>query len=364
MKPEEQHDSTRQGEEQTKDTDEQTVEHYDPQAEAREAIADRRRQELRDEGVDIPEDDDEEDDESFEGELDTDGDETPEEADEPEPDEDMVEIKVDGEVEKVKQSEVDAAGGVRALQKERAADKRLQEAARRARELERREAELAEREKGLQRPSEQETGSEAQQPPPARFDKQKLIELTNKIQYGDAEEAAEAMEEILSSANMGSAPQKVDTQQIAAQVRADIQGEKVLRRFAASPDDGGFGDLQDTRFASIPTTLDGKVYHLPAPLAVARQEVDRLIAEEKADPFAWETYEKAGNYAREQFGLQVKGNPTRRGQNSKLERKRNTDHPRGATPPAKAATDVDRSIDEQRRSAIQEMAEARGSGTA
>jgi hypothetical protein len=361
MKPEEQQDSTHQGEETDRKPDEEKVEYHDPQADAREAIAGRRRQELRAEGVDIPEDDepseeaDEKEAEAPEGSTKAETEET----------EEMVEIKVDGQVEKVKKSEVEAAGSIRALQKERAADKRLQEAARRKADLDAKEQALAEREKGLKKPDYETSGEQGRKgSAPARLDRKKLVELTNKIQYGDAEEAAEAMEEILSSAQTGSAP-RVDTQQIVEQVRADIKGSDILERFAATPEDGGFGDLQDTRFSKIPTTLEDKTYFLPAPLAVARQEVDRLIKDEGADPFAWETYEKAGNYAREQFGLQTKNNPTRRGNSSgKHERKRSTDHPRGATPPAGKEPDVEKSIESSRRSAINDMMAARSRGAA
>jgi len=363
-----QHNSTREGEE-----DQEKVEHYDPQAGAREAIVIKRRQELRSEGLELPDEEEKpsdqeadqkaEDDKPEEEQEETEQKETEQEETEQEEDEteqeEMVEIKVDGEVERVKQSEVDAAGGVRALQKERAADKRLQEAAKRQKELDEREQRLAEKEKAGQSAGEPEKPEEIT----PKLDKAKVVELINKINYGDAEEAADAWLELQEAAGQskGSAPKEVDTQAIAEQVRMQVRGEEVMSRFTAAPEKGGFGDLMDTRFAKIPTTLDGKVYQMPGPFAVARAEVDRLVKEDGADPTAWETYERAGKYAREQFGLQS-SDPTKDGKSKKQQRKRQTDHPRGATPPQQKGDDVEKSIEDSRKSALNEIAASRQEG--
>lgn len=64
-------------------------------------------------------------------------------------DDEVVEVKVDGKVERVSKSDVDAAGGVAAFQKAKSADRRLAEAAERSRMVEESEARLRARAKAL-----------------------------------------------------------------------------------------------------------------------------------------------------------------------------------------------------------------------
>jgi len=64
-------------------------------------------------------------------------------------DDETVEVKVDGKTERVAKADVDAAGGVAAFQKAKAADRRLAEAAERARMVEDSEARLRARAKAL-----------------------------------------------------------------------------------------------------------------------------------------------------------------------------------------------------------------------
>lgn len=64
-------------------------------------------------------------------------------------DDELVEVKVNGQVEKVAKADVDAAGGVAAYQKAKAADRRLADAAERQRQVEESEARLRARAKAL-----------------------------------------------------------------------------------------------------------------------------------------------------------------------------------------------------------------------
>jgi hypothetical protein len=340
----------------------EAVEHHDPQADLREAIASRRRRELIEDGVDIPAEDEAKpsDDESgsdsdkaddvgtdtAEGKSETDG-----EDDDPE-----VEIKVDGEVEKVRQSEVDKAGGIRALQKERAADKRLQEAARRQKELDERERALAEKEKsGAGDGASDESNAGGGKAAAGKLDRAKTLDLINKINYGDAEEAAEALEEVMAAIGQPGSAGTVDTQAIIREAKQQLRGEEILERFTAPPDKGGFGDLQDTRFGNVTVVINGQSQRMPLPLAAAREEVDRLIQEDGMDPSSWATYEKAGKTIVERLGLRSKSNPTDKSR--KHERKRQTDHPRGAGAGNRDAGEKpdNRSQQEKRQAIIAEM---------
>ena len=328
----------------------------------RDAIADYRKKQLEAEGMvfeeepaDEPKDDEPKDDEPKDDEP-KDGGEPKDDKPDDEPKDDKpedkeVEIKVDGVVEKVKQSQIDEAGGIRALQKERAANKRLQEAAIRLQDAERRLKEIEKREKELK-----------EEPPKEEkkaYTKQELAELVRTINYGEADQAAEALEKVLSRQQQ--APQvspQIDVDALEERIRRKIRGDEILKRFNAPAEEGGFGDLKDTRFAQIPTQLDGKTYLFPAPVAVARAEVDRLINEEGADPDSWETYEKAGKYARVQFGLeQIKKDPTV----DKHDKKRQTtQNLRGASARPPGQPDRELTHEEANQRALAEILEARG----
>ena len=328
----------------------------------RDAIADYRKKQLEAEGMvfeeepageplkdDEPKDDEPKGDEPAD-EL-KDGDEPKDDKPVGEPEDKEVEIKVDGVVEKVKQSQIDEAGGIRALQKERAANKRLQEAAIRLQDAERRLKEIEKREKELK-----------EEPPKEEkkaYTKQELAELVRTINYGEADQAAEALEKVLSQQQR--APQvspQIDVDALEERIRRKIRGDEILKRFNAPAEEGGFGDLKDTRFAQIPTQLDGKTYLFPAPVAVARAEVDRLINEEGADPDSWETYEKAGKYARAQFGLeQIKKDPT---EDKHDKKRKTTQNLRGASVQSSGQPDRELTHEEANQKALAEILEARG----
>jgi hypothetical protein len=326
----------------------------------RDAIADFRKKQLEAEGMvfeeesadDKPEDDKPEDDKPTDEPKD--GEPTDESKDD-KPEDKEVEIKVDGVVEKVKQSQIDEAGGIRALQKERAANKRLQEAAIRLQDAERRLKEIEKREKEL-------TARPKEEPPKEEkkaYTKQELAELVRTINYGEADQAAEALEKVLSQQQQApQVSQQIDVDALEERIRRKIRGDEILKRFNAPAEEGGFGDLKDTRFAQIPTQLDGKTYLFPAPVAVARAEVDRLINDEGADPDSWETYEKAGKYARAQFGLeQSKKDPT---EDKHDKKRKTTQNLRGASVQSSGQPDKELTHEEANQRALAEILEARG----
>jgi len=186
----------------------------------------------------------------------------------PEEEPEMVKVIVDGEEKEVLLSDVMDAGK-RTYQKESAADKRLEEATRLLKEA---------KEQAVT----SESGAETDLPdetPELMTPK----EMAEAMQYGTAEEAAQAIEQLNSqgrSREDAVTPEKI--QEIAKKAVEDTNNsEKIAHKFNSPVDKGGFNDLTDDPYLRN---------------MVIEKVNERLKAKE---PNTWETYEKAGSEVRE-----------------------------------------------------------------
>ena len=127
-----------------------------------------------------------------------------------------VKIKVDGEEIEVTQAEVDDAGGVRALQRELASERRLQKANEIVAETRRTQAAIAEYVQQQQSKKEPEVTVD-----------QFIQSKVNTIRFGTEEESASALKEIFERAS-----QKVDPQAITRQVLGEVKRNQAIDGFA------------------------------------------------------------------------------------------------------------------------------------
>ena len=142
-------------------------------------------------------------------------------------------IKVDGEVIEVTQSEIDEAGGVASLQKEKAAANRLRLAAQEKINNEQTERNLAERERNI---AQREADLAAQAQPAAQPNTQKppvqdadanleatAKALAEKIYSGEEDQAEEAILAILQrNAASGQPTTEIDIASVTKQVTAEV----------------------------------------------------------------------------------------------------------------------------------------------
>lgn len=146
-----------------------------------------------------------------------------------------VEVKVDGQTVKVPVSKVIDAG-IRTYQKEAAADKRLEEAARLKAEAERYAQWLATQGRGA------EPQQQAQQQVPAW--QERLDALGDAIQFGDKEQRNRAMLEYGQiMAGLGAQMALPHMQQAFAERELQQFNQQVAQWFASPPDKGGYGDI-------------------------------------------------------------------------------------------------------------------------
>lgn len=155
-------------------------------------------------------------------------------------------IKVDGEEIPVTQAEIDEAGGVSALQKERAAANRLRQAAEATAESNKREASLAERERKIaereaQLASQTQTPAAQQDPntqQPSDTDADADLEATakdlaTKIYSGEEDQAEEAILSILQRKEANGQPTtNIDTESLKAEVKWGIEQDLGNEEFA------------------------------------------------------------------------------------------------------------------------------------
>jgi len=180
------------------------------------------------------------------------------ETEEEEPRPDLTEqIIVDGQKMEVPVSEIIDAGK-RTLQKESAADKRLEEATRLLREAQEKTP-LPEEKKDEEKSSVEDAKPE------------KIKELTEAIQYGDEEEAAAAIEEILQIAQS----QAISPEAIKNEIREELRIEQINEKLQAPPEEGGFGDLCED----------------PNLVAIANHAIENAMA--TGQPYTWKLCKKA-----------------------------------------------------------------------
>lgn len=198
----------------------------------------------------------------------------------PAPTDEEDELIIDGTKQKVPKSKIYDTGK-RALQKELAADKKLEEAGRRAQEIVTAAQQEAENiKKGKTRPSEGDKPSDADERTAALDDPEldkKLSGWVSKIQYGSEDEGKEALKEILTQGRGNSA----------TPVKEDDVVEKVERRLVLK----GIRQKFETEFKDL--IEDPELYE------ITRARVNKALS--SGQPNTWETYEVAGQAVREKF---------------------------------------------------------------
>jgi len=183
---------------------------------------------------------------------------------EKEPELEKRKIIVDGQEQEVLLSEIVDAG-IATLQKQAAADSRLEEAARLLREAQ----EVAQ-------PPDTEEGVDTKEPQKdAKLDSAKIRELTEAIQYGDEEEAGKALEEIISMRGREPETTIPPVGDIVTRVRDELRMERIMDQLHAPPEQGGFGDLAKD----------------PKLIAIANWGINKAI--QAGAPYTWETCRKA-----------------------------------------------------------------------
>lgn len=153
-------------------------------------------------------------------------------------DDELVTLVVDGQEVKRKKSEVYEAGR-RALQKESTADRRLEEATRLLREAE-------ERAKQQPSPSEQDAGKQDQSPSggPDAIDYKQIVKT---IQYGDEDEAAEALQTLIDQGRSSEATQEkpLTRDELTAFLSEKQAFDQAVAEFQKPPEENGYKDLWD-----------------------------------------------------------------------------------------------------------------------
>lgn len=213
-------------------------------------------------------------------------------------DEPKEKLVIDGQEQEVPLSKILDAGK-RALQKNLAADKRLEEATK----LLRRAEEVA-----SQVPPGK--GTQTADPPKSDADKTQLRELLKAIRYGSDEEAEVAFEKAVGGAGSAKGP---DVDEILTTVETRLAAKTILSQFSAAPEQGGFADIDGDEDLKM----------------LAARKVDELIRAGKS-PLDWSTYEEAGNYVRGKFGKPTASTPPGNGLHQKAARKTGIDNVQSA----------------------------------
>lgn len=179
-----------------------------------------------------------------------------------------IEIVVDGKKQKVPMSKIIDAG-TRTLQKETAADKRLEEATKLLKDAK----STTSRKEGT---TESKTTDEDI--------KQLRLDYIKKVQYSDAEEAAEALEKWESAvlSKTSTASKATETTEDASDLRSEIKKINLEDRIFASPLEGGYKDLFDSPILKKHTAA----------------LVDSLVEKNEGSYDSFDTYRKAGDAIR------------------------------------------------------------------
>jgi len=251
-------------------------------------------------------------------------------------------IKVDGEEREVLLSEITDAG-IRTLQKEATADKRLEEATRVLKQAQ---------ELSLQKQEDADQKEEII--PDEEVDMARIKELTEAIRYGDEDEAAEAQVQLLKMGRGEQTPTIPSEDEIVQKAVIAITQNQIKTQFSLPKEKGGFKDLMD----------DAEL------LYIVSQRVDAKIA--GGAPDIWETYQEAGEEVRAKFlpeskkedsNLSKDKDESNDGLEKKKKRKKSIDTVKSANEKSITSTeDLNPSLDsaEKRTKIVQDIRKARG----
>ncbi len=248
-----------------------------------------------------------------------------------------VKAVVDGEEFEVPQEEVEAAGGLKAWQRDKASENRLKKAKEALEETRKAQAQVAEflmRQAGSAQPDKAE-----------QTDDQFIAERIDKIRFGTPEESAAAMREVI-----GRSQQKVDPNAIVRQATEEFRHQQAVESF-----DKEFQDV-----ATNPLLLK---------LAVALRN-ERIPQLPKGQPVDWNVfYRKIGNEVRSVVGRQSQPAPqvdktagnTSQAPSDKEARKASiVNLPTAAARAELPKEDKPGTPEEERKTAIAQMRKARG----
>lgn len=232
-------------------------------------------------------------------------------------DEEMITLKVNGREKEYKKSVVEEHGGIRAFQKELAADEKMRLA-------DEKEKEYTNKLKSLEdKPDKKEDLSDDKDGTDDKSGKKKLsgdelrgkvVELLTGVQYGEPEEFVDDFIKILGLDGPGgnsSTPNGISETELKKRVAEEIESresekeaEKVQKRFKEE-----FAPLFDEKYGimAMVEMVNGKpqTFMVPTMQALVSKEADRLIAEEKADINSYETYQKAAKTIAERFNINL-----------------------------------------------------------
>ncbi len=261
----------------------------------------------------------------------------------------MVQVKVEGQEIQVSQGDIDEAGGVRAYQKEKTADKRLADA------------------KALMDKATQMMAGKKDSPPAdgadstpklkpeldEDADKDKYGEIIQAIQFGSEEEGAAALGELASLLKDGRGEDSVSrTEEIDARVHKqlhDLAMHEIRKQFELAPEDGGFADIVND----------------PVHFNRVRDLVkERIETETNPAPNTWDTYRQAGEEIRAEYVTPLlAANAEKKSDDlaGRRERKKEIDNPRAASQSANnMSLEREKTETEERSVAVAEIAKARG----
>jgi len=268
--------------------------------------------------------------------------------------EEEVTLVIDGTEQKVPLSKVKEAG-IRTLQKESAADKRLEEASR----LKKQAEELLEEatKKAAEAPTKTDGSPDGKTPEErdAEFNEKKRAWI-QAIQYGDEDEAAAAIDEII-AAGRGTTP-AITPEMIQEEVQKALEqreeqakeqaAEVIRQKFFQPAESGGFQDLGENPYLMA--------------------EVTRIVNEKLAagEPNVWETYAAAGAEVRKAREEAVKPKPPPKPKvadmKEKEEKKKGIDEPKPVSAKQETTTpsDQEKTEEQARAEAVQEIMKVRG----